>query len=49
VTTLFPLLLNSPGERYLMLAEGTHTIIMEKNRPQLFEAFQAFLDEGSRS
>jgi Glutathione-dependent formaldehyde-activating enzyme len=23
VTTLFPLLLNSPGKRYLMLAEGT--------------------------
>jgi alpha-beta hydrolase superfamily lysophospholipase len=49
VTTLFPLLLNSPGKRYLMLAEGTHTIIMEKNRLQLFEAFQAFLDAGSRS
>ena len=30
--TLFPLLLNSSGKRYLMLAEGTHTIIMEKNR-----------------
>jgi hypothetical protein len=46
---LFPLLLNSSGKRYLMLAEGTHTIIMEKNRLQLFEAVQAFLDEGSRS
>ena len=47
--TLFPLLVNSPGKRYVMLAEGTHTIIMEKNRLQLFEAVQAFLDEGSRS
>src|SRR5262249_44062503 len=47
--TLFPLLVNSPGKRYVMLAEGTHTIIMERNRLQLFEAVQAFLDEGSRS
>jgi pimeloyl-ACP methyl ester carboxylesterase len=46
---LFPLLVNSPGKRYVMLAEGTHTIIMEKNRLQLFEAVQAFLDEASRS
>ena len=46
--TLFPLLLNSSGKRYLMLAEGTHTIIMEKNRLQPFEAVQVFLDEGSR-
>ena len=44
--TLFPLLVNSPGKRYVQLAEGTHTIIMEKNRLHLFEAVQAFLDEG---
>jgi hypothetical protein len=31
-----------------MLAEGTHTIIMEKNRLQLFETVQSFLDEASR-
>ena len=30
--TLFPLLTNSPGKRYVALAEGTHSIIMEKNR-----------------
>jgi alpha-beta hydrolase superfamily lysophospholipase len=47
--TLFPLLVNSPSKRYVMLAEGTHTIIMEKNRLQLFEAVQAFLDEAGRS
>ena len=47
--TLFPLLVNSPGKRYVQLAEGTHTIIMEKNRLKLFEAVQAFLDEASRS
>jgi pimeloyl-ACP methyl ester carboxylesterase len=47
--TLFPLLVNAPGKRYVMLPEGTHTIIMEKNRLMLFEAVQQFLDEGSRS
>jgi pimeloyl-ACP methyl ester carboxylesterase len=46
--TLFPLLVNSPGKRYVMLAEGTHTIMMEKNRLSLFEAVQAFLDEAGR-
>ena len=46
---LFPLLKNSPGKRYVELAEGTHTIIMEKNRLKLFEAVQAFLDEPNRS
>jgi pimeloyl-ACP methyl ester carboxylesterase len=47
--TLFPLLVNSPGKRYVLLAEGTHTIIMEKNRLELFRAVQAFLDEGGGS
>ena len=47
--TLFPLLVNSPGKRYVALAEGTHSIIMEKNRMKLFEAVQAFLDEAKRS
>lgn len=46
---LFPLLVNSPGKRYVALGEGTHTIIMEKNRLKLFEAVQAFLDEAKRS
>src|SRR5215213_2172376 len=47
--TLFPLLDNSPGKRFVMLAEGTHTIIMEKNRMKLFEAVQSFLDEAGGS
>src|SRR5256885_583223 len=38
--TLFPLLVNAPGKRYVQLAEGTHTIVMEKNRLKLFEAVQ---------
>jgi pimeloyl-ACP methyl ester carboxylesterase len=45
--TLFPLLINSPGKRYVQLAEGTHSIIMEKNRLELFKAVQAFLDEAA--
>jgi pimeloyl-ACP methyl ester carboxylesterase len=45
--TLFPLLVNSPGKRYVELAEGTHTIMMEKNRRKLFDAIQAFLDAPS--
>jgi pimeloyl-ACP methyl ester carboxylesterase len=47
--TLFPWLVNSPSKRYVELAEGTHTIIMEKNRLKLFEAVQAFLDESPGS
>jgi pimeloyl-ACP methyl ester carboxylesterase len=47
--TLFPLLVNSPAKRYVMLAEGTHTIVMEKNRLELFKAVQAFLDEAGGS
>ncbi|HKA81234.1 MAG TPA: alpha/beta hydrolase [Xanthobacteraceae bacterium] len=47
--TLFPLLTNAPGKRYVQLPEGTHTIVMEKNRLMLFEAVQAFLDESGRS
>jgi pimeloyl-ACP methyl ester carboxylesterase len=47
--TLFPLLVNSPDKRYVELAEGTHTIMMERNRLKLFEAVQAFLEEPERS
>lgn len=47
--TLFPLLINAPGKRLVMLAEGTHTIVMEKNRLRLFEAVQSFLDEAGGS
>jgi CubicO group peptidase (beta-lactamase class C family) len=47
--TLFPLLVNAPGKRFIMLAEGTHTIMMEKNRLELFRAVQGFLDEEGGS
>ncbi|GJD99784.1 alpha/beta hydrolase [Methylobacterium isbiliense] len=44
--TLFPLLVNAPTKRMVELGEGTHTIVMERNRLDLFRAVQAFLDEG---
>jgi pimeloyl-ACP methyl ester carboxylesterase len=37
---LFPLLVNSPGKRYVELAEGSHHIMVQKNRLKLFEAFR---------
>ena len=44
--TIFPLMVNSPGKRLVMLAEGTHHMMLEKSRMALFRAVQAFLDEG---
>lgn len=42
--TLFPLLVNAPDKRLVELAEGTHTIVMERNRLALFETVQEFLE-----
>jgi pimeloyl-ACP methyl ester carboxylesterase len=47
--TLFPKLVNAPYKRYVELGEGTHTIIMEKNRMSLFREVQLFLDETYRT
>ena len=41
--------LHGAGQGLVMLTEGTHTIVMEKNRLKLFEAVQSFLDEASKS
>lgn len=41
----FEKLTNTPYKRYVQIGEGTHTVIMEKNRMQLFQAVQNFLDE----
>ncbi len=43
--TLFGKLVNAPVKRYIVVGEGTHTVIMEKNRVQLFREVQLFLDE----
>jgi pimeloyl-ACP methyl ester carboxylesterase len=42
----FEKLTNAPYKRYVQIGEGTHTVIMEKNRMQLFQAVQQFLDEN---
>jgi pimeloyl-ACP methyl ester carboxylesterase len=43
----FEKLTSTPYKRYVQIGEGTHTVIMEKNRMQLFQAVQQFLDEDS--
>lgn len=42
---LFPLLVNAPDRRLVLLPEGTHSIMMEKNRLSLFKSVHAFLTE----
>jgi pimeloyl-ACP methyl ester carboxylesterase len=46
-SAIFPLLTASPGKRLVVLGEGTHTIIMERNRGALFQAVQVFLEEAA--
>lgn len=46
-TTIFPLLTNSPGKRCILLGEGTHTMLMERNRGALYQAVQVFLEEAA--
>ena len=41
----FTKLVNAPYKRYIEIGEGTHTIIMEKNRMQFFREIMNFLDE----
>ena len=43
--TLFPKLVNAPYKQLVGIGEATHTVLMEKNRMQLFRAVQAFLDD----
>ena len=44
--TLFPLLVNAPSKRMVVIGEGTHVVLTEKNRMQLFREVQLFFDEG---
>ncbi len=43
--TLFPQLVNAEPKRLVVIGEGTHGVMMEKNRMQLFREVQLFLDE----
>ena len=42
---LFANLKNTPYKSYMEIGEGTHFLMLEKNRMQLFRAVQSFLDE----
>ena len=42
----FARLTHAPYKRFVEIGEGTHTVIMEKNRMQLFREVQQFLDEN---
>ncbi len=42
---LFPKLVNAEPKRLVVIGEGTHGVMMEKNRMQLFREVQLFLDE----
>ena len=44
--TLFPLFTGAPYRRWVEIGEGTHMVILEKNRGQAFDAVRAFLDEN---
>jgi pimeloyl-ACP methyl ester carboxylesterase len=43
---LFSLLANTPMKRYVMVGEGTHTLMMERHRLDLFRSVQEFLSEN---
>jgi pimeloyl-ACP methyl ester carboxylesterase len=43
--TYFTQLKNVPYKRFVELSEGTHTVMMEKNRMQFFRELMGFLDE----
>jgi pimeloyl-ACP methyl ester carboxylesterase len=44
---LFPKLVKADPKRLVIIGEGTHSVLMEKNRMQLFREVQLFLDERS--
>jgi pimeloyl-ACP methyl ester carboxylesterase len=43
--TLFPLLTNAPQKRLIVVGEGTHTLMLEKNRMTLISEVQKFFEE----
>jgi pimeloyl-ACP methyl ester carboxylesterase len=44
--TLFANIKKTPYKRLVMIGEGTHSVVMEKNRLQLFREVQLFLEEA---
>jgi pimeloyl-ACP methyl ester carboxylesterase len=43
---VFARLTGAPQRRYVLVGEGSHTLLMEKNRRQLFSTVQSFLAES---
>jgi len=43
----FAQLTNTPYKRFVQLGEGTHTVMLEKNRMQFFHEILGFLDESN--
>lgn len=46
--TLFPLLVNARQKQYVEIGEGTHSVMLERNRMQLFRTVQGFLDGSGK-
>jgi pimeloyl-ACP methyl ester carboxylesterase len=44
--TLFHKLPDQPGKRFIELGEGTHLMMLEKNRMQLFREVHLFLEKA---
>lgn len=42
---MFAQLTNAPAKRLVVIGEATHTMLLERNRTQLYREVQAFLDE----
>jgi pimeloyl-ACP methyl ester carboxylesterase len=42
---VFAKLINTPHKRHVVIGEGTHTVALEKNRMDLINQIQSFLDE----
>jgi alpha-beta hydrolase superfamily lysophospholipase len=43
--SVFAGLTGAPNRRYVLIGEGTHALLFEKNRHQLYRAVQGFLEE----
>jgi len=43
---VFARLTGAPAKRYVVIGEGTHTVLLERNRIHLFREVQLFLDEA---
>lgn len=43
--SVFAGLTGAPNRRYVLIGEGTHALLFEKNRQQLYRAVQGFLEE----